>query len=95
MATYELPDEVRVEAEGPIRTVVMNRPDALNAVNAGLHWGMANVWRQLSADQDARVVILTGAGRCFSAGGDLDWIATFLDDPAARYESLARRCSDH
>ncbi len=85
---YELPDEVRVEVDGPIRTVVMNRPEALNAVNSGLHRGLANVWRQLSADQDARVVILTGAGRSFSAGGDLDWISTFLDDPAARYESL-------
>jgi enoyl-CoA hydratase len=85
---YELPGELRVEIDGPIRTVVMNRPQALNAVNSGLHYGIANVWRQLSADQEARVVILTGAGRCFSAGGDLDWISTFLDDPAARYESL-------
>ena len=85
---YELPDEIRVEMDGPIRTVVLNRPEALNAANAGLHRGLANVWRQLSADQEARVVILTGAGRSFSAGGDLDWISTFLDDPAARYESL-------
>jgi enoyl-CoA hydratase len=88
LMAYELPDEVRVESDGPVRTVVLNRPDALNAVNAGLHWGMANVWRQLAADQEARVVILTGAGRSFSAGGDLDWIFTFLDDPAARNESL-------
>jgi enoyl-CoA hydratase len=86
--TYELPDEIRVDVDGPIRTVVLNRPDALNAANAGLHWGLANIWRQLSADQEARAVILTGAGRCFSAGGDLDWISTFLDDPVARYESL-------
>jgi enoyl-CoA hydratase len=85
---YELPDEMRVEIDGPIRTVVLDRPDALNSMNAGLHYGVANVWRQLSADTEARVVILTGAGRCFSAGGDLDWISTFLDDPAARYESL-------
>ncbi len=85
---YELPDELRVESDGPIRTLVMNRPDALNAFNPGLHWAMANVWRQLSADQEAKVVVLTGAGRAFSAGGDLDWISSFLDDPAARYESI-------
>jgi enoyl-CoA hydratase/carnithine racemase len=86
--SYDLPDELTVEADGPVRTVVLNRPADLNAVNQPLHRALANVWRQLSADRDARVVILTGAGRCFSAGGDLDWITTFLEDPAGRYESL-------
>jgi enoyl-CoA hydratase len=68
--------------------VVLNRPDELNAMSRAMHWGMANVWRMLSADTEARVVILTGAGRAFSAGGDLDWISTFVDDPVARYESI-------
>jgi len=86
--TYELPDELTVESDGPIRTVVINRPEGLNAVNKPLHWALANVWRQLAADQEARVVILTGAGRAFCAGGDLDWITSFLEDPAARDESL-------
>jgi enoyl-CoA hydratase len=78
---YDLPPELAVEADGPVRTVLINRPDQLNAVNRPLHWALANVWRQLSADSEARVVILTGAGRAFSAGGDLDWITTFVDDP--------------
>src|SRR5512146_641318 len=86
--TYDLPQELAVEADGQVRTVLINRPDALNAVNKPLHWALANVWRQLTADTEARVVILTGAGRAFSAGGDLDWITTFLDDPVARDESL-------
>lgn len=86
--SYELPGELTVEADGGIRIVTMNRPDELNAVNQQLHWALANVWRQLSADRDARVVVLTGAGRAFSAGGDLGWISSFLDDDAARYESL-------
>ena len=86
--TYELPGELIVETDGPVRTVVINRPAELNAVNRSLHAALAGVWRQLAADRDARVVVLTGAGRAFSAGGDLDWITTFLDDPAARDESL-------
>ncbi|MWA03526.1 enoyl-CoA hydratase/isomerase family protein [Actinomadura sp. LD22] len=85
---YDLPGELAVEADGPVRTVVLNRPDELNAVNQPLHWALANVWRQLAADLEAKVVILTGAGRAFSAGGDLDWITSFLDDPVARDESL-------
>ena len=86
--TYDLPPELAVEADGPVRTVLINRPEQLNAVNQPLHWALANVWRQLAADAGARVVILTGAGRAFSAGGDLDWITTFLGDPVARDESL-------
>lgn len=86
--TLDLPDELRVEALGPIRVVTINRPDDLNAVNKDLHWALANVWRQLAADAEAKVVVLTGAGRAFSAGGDLDWITSFLDDTAARDESI-------
>jgi enoyl-CoA hydratase len=85
---YELPPELTVTVDGPIRTVTINRPDELNAVNESLHWALANVWRQLAADTEAGVVILTGAGRAFSAGGDLDWITSFLDDPVARDESI-------
>src|SRR5205807_9287750 len=85
---YDLPGALIVEADGPVRTVTMNRPEQLNAVSKELHWALANVWRQLAADTDARVVILTGAGRAFSAGGDMEWITTFPEDPAGRNESL-------
>src|SRR5215469_11061021 len=85
---YDLPHELTVTSDGPVRVVTFNRPGQLNAVNRELHWALANVWRQLAADSGARVVIVTGAGRAFSAGGDLDWITSFLDDPAARDESL-------
>ena len=85
---YELPQELSVQADGPVRTVVANCPAELNCVNENLHWGLANVWRQLAADRAAKVVILTGAGRGFCAGGDLDWITTFLEDPVARDESI-------
>jgi enoyl-CoA hydratase len=88
MTKYDLPAELTVAADGPVRVVMFNRPDELNAVNKDLHWALANVWRQLAADPEAKVVILTGAGRAFSAGGDLDWITSFLDDRAAGDESL-------
>ena len=86
--TYDLPDELTVEADGPVRTVTLNRPAELNAVNRPLHRALAQVWRQLSADPGAKVVILTGAGRAFSAGGDLDWLSSFLAEPVARHASI-------
>ncbi|MGW5384362.1 enoyl-CoA hydratase/isomerase family protein [Nocardia sp. NPDC003963] len=85
---YDLPEVLTVTGAGPVRTVTIDRPAELNAVNADLHRALAQVWRQLAADTEARVVILTGAGRAFSAGGDLDWITSFLDDPVARDESI-------
>jgi enoyl-CoA hydratase len=85
---YQLPPELIVEGDGPVRTIVINRPDELNAVNEPLHWALANVWRQLAADREVRAVILTGAGRAFCAGGDFDWITSFLGDPSARHESI-------
>ena len=81
-------DVLTVSGTGPVRTVTINRPEELNAVNAALHRALARVWRRIAADTEARVVILTGAGRAFSAGGDLDWISTFPDDTVARDESI-------
>ena len=48
---YDLPDELTVDADGAVRTVVINRADELNCVNENLHWALANVWRQLAADR--------------------------------------------
>ncbi|HVV75482.1 MAG TPA: enoyl-CoA hydratase/isomerase family protein [Mycobacteriales bacterium] len=86
--TYDLPDEVLVEADGPIRLITLNRPDHLNATNHVLHSGLASLWPQLDADDDARVAVITGAGRAFSAGGDFSYISQLSDDPALRKLSL-------
>ena len=78
--TYELPNVMTVDCDGPIRIVTLNRPNERNALNTELHWAIANVWRQLRADRGARVVILTGAGNCFCAGADLDWLPRLQTD---------------
>lgn len=69
---YNLPPELTVHAEGVIRTVVMNRPDDMNAANPEMLFALTELCRQLSEDREARVVVLTGAGRAFSAGGDFN-----------------------
>jgi enoyl-CoA hydratase/carnithine racemase len=77
-------DHVLVESDGPVRVVTLNRPEKHNAFDAALHRSMVEVWRMLSHDADARAVVLTGAGRFFSAGGDLDFVAGCAADPEAR-----------
>ena len=50
--------------------ITINRPEVLNATNDRLHWELTQIWLTLDADDSARVAVVTGAGRAFSAGGD-------------------------
>ncbi len=62
---------VRVEAKGPVRTVVIDRPEARNAVDAAMAEALRTAFRELEADPDAKVGVLWGAGGTFCAGYDL------------------------
>jgi enoyl-CoA hydratase/carnithine racemase len=86
---YDMPAEIDVRAEGPVRIVTLNRPDALNAVNDPLHHGLAQLWPRLSADPAARVAVLTGAGRAFSAGGDFTYLEELSRDRELRTKTIA------
>ena len=50
MTKYDLPKEVEVEIDGPVRIIRLNRPDNLNATNHILHKGLAQVFPQLDND---------------------------------------------
>ena len=54
-----------------VSTIKLNRPDLLNAVNEQLVWDLQEATQEVMNDEDTKVVILTGAGRGFSAGADL------------------------
>ena len=47
---YDMPEEIDVRADGPVRVITLNRPEALNAVNDALHSGLARLWPRLSED---------------------------------------------
>ena len=63
--------------------ITINRPEVLNATNDRLHWELTQVWLDVDKDPETRVAVITGAGRAFSAGGDLDGIAKRGRDLAA------------
>ncbi|OBK90060.1 enoyl-CoA hydratase/isomerase family protein [Mycolicibacter sinensis] len=85
---YDLPDEIDVRADGPLRIITLNRPDALNAVNDALHTGLAKLWAQLEEDHDARAAVLTGSGRAFSAGGDFAYLDELRRDEKLRAKTI-------
>jgi len=86
---YDLPDVIRVEANGPVRIVTLARPEQLNAINDELHLALTKVFPQLSADTEARVAVITGEGRAFSAGGDFDLLDRMTKDRALRQDVIA------
>jgi len=73
--------------------VTLNRPEVLNAANARLHWELTQVWLTVDADPETRVALVTGAGRAFSAGGDMSLVDEMAGNPDAVARTL-REASD-
>lgn len=80
--------ELLIESRGPIRIVTLNRPEALNATSEPLHDALVAVWKYLAEDADARAIVLTGAGKAFSAGGDFNHFVELWDDKAGRRKEI-------
>lgn len=76
----EVSPPVLEEREGAVLTLRMNRPERLNALNVELGRALVDALVRAGRDEAVRVVVLTGAGRGFCAGGDLD----LLRDARAR-----------
>jgi enoyl-CoA hydratase len=81
-----VPDEVRYERHGTAAVLVIDRPERRNAVDGPTAEGLADAYRRFAADEDARVLVLTGEGdEAFCAGADLKAIDTLgprMADPA-------------
>ena len=73
---------LQIDDENRVRTLTLNRPDTLNAFNEALYQATAEALQQAAEDPDVAVVLLTGAGRAFSAGNDLKEMQARITDPA-------------
>lgn len=67
---------VRIESDGPVTTVVIDRPETRNAVDGPTAEALAEAFREFDADPAASVAVLTGAGGTFCSGADLKAIGT-------------------
>jgi enoyl-CoA hydratase len=94
--SYDVPEELVVESVGAVRVVTLNRPAKLNAISQPLHHALREVWGQIAADGEARAVVLTGAGKAFCAGGDVENFIRNHNDITHRRRSIrgARRLFD-
>lgn len=61
------------ERKDKVLIVSFNRPESLNAINAALHTELSRIFADIAQDYETEVVVLTGKGRAFCAGGDIKW----------------------
>lgn len=72
------PDSFRYAEDGPIATITLDRPDRLNALTFDVYAELRDLFETLAAHDPVRVVIITGAGRGFCSGGDVELIIASL-----------------
>lgn len=63
--------------------LTINRPSALNAVNARLHRELSQVFLDIAKDEEVDVVVLSGEGAAFCAGGDIAWMQAMIEQPGS------------
>jgi enoyl-CoA hydratase len=70
--------------------ITMNRPEKYNAADEGMHTELARIWKDVAADPGTRVAVITGAGKAFSAGGDL----AMVERMAGNYEQVSHMLTE-
>ena len=85
---------ISIDVDGEIGTMTLDRPDALNAMSPEMIGELVLAAGWLADQAPLRALIVTGSGRGFSAGGDVNWFKTGLDDPEVDLPSNVRRGAD-
>lgn len=84
-------DTVKVERDGDIAKVILNRPQVFNALDLDMAKGLVDCTMDLASDDSVSALVITGEGKAFFAGGDLKWMSEFPGGPAAAVHELAGR----
>jgi 2-(1,2-epoxy-1,2-dihydrophenyl)acetyl-CoA isomerase len=82
-------DVVKLERRQGVATIRMNRPERLNAYNPEMGEALLSAVSDVSADPAVRCMVLTGTGKAFSAGGDVESFAAFENDGQGKFMGLA------
>jgi enoyl-CoA hydratase len=79
---------LKFERRGRILTITLNRPDKLNSLAGEAHTELSRVFYDVVEDKDSDILVVTGAGRAFSAGGDIEHMQWLHDNPAEFYRAV-------
>jgi len=82
---YEKYTKLQIDAPAErVLRLTFNRPETYNSVDAETHTQLTGIWRDIDSDPTISAVIVTGAGKAFSAGGDFELIRDIIADPLTR-----------
>lgn len=84
---------IRLSRQERVLTIALNRPEQRNAVNGRLHTELSRVFTDAQRDPDSDVVVLTGTGSAFCAGGDIEWMQSHVERPD-EFDRMAREGKD-
>lgn len=82
-------DHIKLSRDGAVLTISLNRPEIFNAFNSAMHHSLARFLFDVAYDEETKVIILTGEGRAFSAGGDMS--AEKITPAAFAHEAIDAR----
>lgn len=91
MTDFSTYSTIRAERRGRILTLALDRPDKLNAVDEVMHGELARVFDEAADDDGSDVIVLTGTGRAFSAGGDIVWMQKMINEGFGQTAREAKR----
>lgn len=90
MGTSDVNDAVLLQVEAPLAVVTLNRPHVLNAMTDAMMFRLKGVLDKLAADPRVRVLIITGSGRAFCAGSDIQELAGMGPEEMRRHSILGQ-----
>ena len=90
---FEQFSSLSLRRDGVILHVSFNRPETLNAFDPAMHRDFERLLQELPRDDETHVVVLSGVGKAFSAGGDIDQMQDSIDNPRLMYPeaTIAKR----
>lgn len=83
MAGFEHYQRIKASRDGRVLTLTLTAPNPVNAVDGPMHHELARVFFDAQDDAESDLIVLTGEGRAFCAGGDTSWFKTQIEDPAS------------
>ena len=84
MIDYSRYKFAKVEKKDKVAVLTLNRPETLNAIGTEEHLELGTIFQDLDDDEEVNAVIITGAGRAFSAGGDVNTMIEHFNNPSLR-----------